>query len=166
MLIMKKLNGKISLYFILSLLFTIFLPAGIVLIIMGASKSTLILVAGIIMVVLGFYGAPILWIKYGEMKSNKRVLQAIEIDKIFTVKEIAEQLNQPEADVRGKINNLIVNRFLIGYLFKNENQLVLNEKKALNRTKNSCPCCGGKMVIEDNMEKCEYCGYVVKDRKM
>lgn len=163
---MKKLNGKISLYFILSLLFTIFLPAGIVLIIMGASKSTLILVAGIIMVVLGFYGAPILWIKYGEMKSNKRVLQAIEIDKIFTVKEIAEQLNQPEADVRGKINNLIVNRFLIGYLFKNENQLVLNEKKALNRTKNSCPCCGGKMVIEDNMEKCEYCGYVVKDRKM
>lgn len=166
MLIMKKLNGKISLYFILSLLFTIFLPAGICLIIMGASKSTLILVAGIIMVVLGFYGAPILWIKYGEMKSNKRVLQAIEIDKIFTVKEIAEQLNQPEADVRGKINNLIVNRFLIGYLFKNENQLVLNEKKALNRTKNSCPCCGGKMVIEDNMEKCEYCGYVVKDRKM
>ena len=163
---MKKLNGKISLYFILSLLFTIFLPTGIGLIIMGASKSTLILVAGIIMVVLGFYGAPILWIKYGEMKSNKRVLQAIEIDKIFTVKEIAEQLNQPEADVRGKINNLIVNRFLIGYLFKNENQLVLNEKKALNRTKNSCPCCGGKMVIEDNMEKCEYCGYVVKDRKM
>lgn len=163
---MKNLNGKISLYFILSLLFTIFLPTGIVLIIMGASKSTLILVAGIIMVVLGFYGAPILWIKYGEMKSNKRVLQAIEIDKIFTVKEIAEQLNQPEADVRGKINNLIVNRFLIGYLFKNENQLVLNEKKALNRTKNSCPCCGGKMVIEDNMEKCEYCGYVVKDRKM
>ena len=163
---MKNLNGKISLYFILSLLFTIFLPAGIVLIIMGASKSTLMLVAGIIMVILGFYGAPILWIKYGEMKSNKRVLQAIEIDKIFTVKEIAEQLNQPEADVRGKINNLIVNRFLIGYLFKNENELVLNEKKALNRTKNSCPCCGGKMVIEDNMEKCEYCGYVVKDRKM
>ena len=68
--------------------------------------------------------------------------------------------------IKQRINYLILNRYLVGYLFKNEQELILNEKKALNRTKNSCPCCGGKMVIENNMEKCEYCGYIVKDRQM
>ena len=116
------------------------------------------------MVVLGFYGAPILWIKFGEIKTNKRILQAIEIDKLYSVKELASQLSTNEQDIKQRINYLILNRYLIGYLFKNEQELILNEKKALNRTKNSCPCCGGKMVIENNMEKCEYCGYIVKDR--
>ena len=164
LLIMERINKKIGLYFFLSLIFTIFLPAGIILIIMGAKSSTLMLVSGIIMLVLGFYGAPILWIKFGEIKTNKRILQAIEIDKLYSVKELASQLSTNEQDIKQRINYLILNRYLVGYLFKNEQELILNEKKALNRTKNSCPCCGGKMVIENNMEKCEYCGYIVKDR--
>ena len=60
-------------------------------IIFGATKGiTILLVIGIIATVLGFYGSPILWIKYGEQFSYIAVLDCIS--RIVTIMFTSNQI--------------------------------------------------------------------------
>lgn len=163
---MELINKAITRKLIISILFTIFLPAGIVAIIWGASNGmTLVLVLGIVMTVLGFYGSPMLWINFGELKRLKVVLSLILVENIYSSQEIAEHLSTKVETVNDDINKLIIKGFLKGYLFKDGYlQLNRNKKQKMEDVKKyKCPSCGGFMEYNGIDYICEYCGNVVKD---
>lgn len=74
---MKNYFSVVKSVLIVSLVLTIMLPAGILMIIFGAGKNTLMFVFGIVFTVAGFYGAPIIWIKYGDCKRKAFVYRLI-----------------------------------------------------------------------------------------
>ena len=79
---MKKINKDISIKLSFGIFSAIGFVAGILLIIFGAGKSAIMLTAGIILGINGFYGTPLWFISYGENKAIKRVVYAIEKEKI------------------------------------------------------------------------------------
>ena len=144
---MKTFKRDSSVKLMVAILLTIFLPAGILGIIFGASKHiTILLIAGIIATVLGFYGAPIAWIGVGTIKSNGVILNLIENENI--------------------INQLILKGYLKGYLFKNDIlEINTNQKQTGDvREKTKCPNCGGPMEFDGINYVCSYCGNVVKKK--
>ena len=114
---MKKINKDISIKLSFGIFSAIGFVAGILLIIFGAGKSAIMLTAGIILGINGFYGTPLWFISYGENKAIKRVVYAIEKEKIYSVKDIATQLQLPEKDVKEKVNKAIEKNYISGLLF-------------------------------------------------
>ena len=88
------IKKKITTLFIFSLLFTIFFPTGIVLTILYAKMSgglqIFLFVIGIIMIILGFYGSPILWINFANMKYFKSLVEQIKIDNVQDINQLAQ----------------------------------------------------------------------------
>ncbi len=164
---MNKIKKEIIFKFILSIVLTIALLAGIFGIIFGATKPlTALLVVGIIGVVLGFYGMPIAWIQFAEKKSLKNFLSLIVEEKITKVNELATQANTNENDIINKINLLIQGGYLKGFLFKDKTELVVN-KNTLSDDNSStkCPNCSSNMFEKDGRFVCEYCGYVERRKQ-
>lgn len=156
---MKNLNKSITILLIWALVLTVCFPAGVLGIIFGASKGIkVLLVCGIIATVLGFYVMPVIWIKYGEAKGLKSVLNAIENDNIYDVKSLAQQLNDSNESIAQKINILIQKRYLQGYLFVNKEYLELNNnKKQVKNNIIKCANCGGEVSADSDV--CDYCGH-------
>lgn len=164
---MKAFKRDSSIKLMVAILLTIFLPAGILGIIFGASKGiTMLLVAGIIATVLGFYGAPIAWVNFGSFKSNGVILNLIENENIYTVEDLASQTMRKSDEVRNSINQLILKNYLKGYLFKNDIlEINTNQKQTGDvREKAKCPNCGGPMEFDGINYVCSYCGNVVKKK--
>ncbi len=162
---MDKLNKSIRAKLFIAILFTVFLPAGILSIIFGAIKGlTFLLVAGIIMTVLGFYGTPIIWVNYAEQKKLRVVLRLIVNENIFSVEELSAQLLMNQKNVTSYINSLIVKGYLTGFLFKdgvlkpNTNKKQAQAPKVKRKMK--CEQCGGVMVFDGAQFVCEYCGHI------
>lgn len=150
---------------ILSLILSIGFVAGIPIIIICASKSTLGLVVGIIMVVAGF-GTPISWSIYGGNKTTQRVIDAILIDNLLTNSEIANQLSLNENEVKGHTEKAINNRYIEGYIY-NGTELKPNKKNSAKLEPQNLKCanCGGKLTKTKDGYICEYCGIAFKDSK-
>lgn len=164
---MKTFKRDSSVKLMVAILLTVFLPAGILGIIFGASKHiTILLIAGIIATVLGFYGAPIAWIGVGTIKSNGVILNLIENENIYTVTDLASQTMRKPDEVRNSINQLILKGYLKGYLFKNDIlEINTNQKQTGDvREKTKCPNCGGPMEFDGINYVCSYCGNVVKKK--
>ena len=159
---MKDLNKSITILLILALILTVCFPAGVVGIVLGASKGIkVLLVCGIIATVIGFYVMPVVWIKFAESKGLKTVLSAIENDNIYEVKALAQQLNGDEESIAEQINILIQKRYLKGYLFIDKNHLELNNnKKQVRNSVIKCSNCGGE--VSADCEVCDYCGRRLK----
>ena len=152
---MKKLNKSICLHLIFAIFALVCLIGGIFMIIFGAKANKFMLVAGIIAVIFGFYGSPILFINYGSNKQMKRIVYAIEVEKLYSAQEIAKQLQMSEAEVTQIISNAVVKNYITGYKFDGTN-LTIN-KKVNTVTKKKCPNCGGKLVEENGKLVCHYC---------
>ena len=149
---MKKLNKSICLHLIFAIFAIICLIGGIFMIIFGAKANKFMLVAGIIAVIFGFYGSPILFNNYGTKKQMKRI---VEVEKLYSAQEIAEQLQMSESEVKQIISNAVVKNYITGYKFDGTN-LTIN-KKVNTVTKKKCPNCGGKLVEENGKLVCHYC---------
>ncbi len=157
---MTKLNKKVRILFFISLGFSIALPIGILGIIFGAVKGmTPMLVIGIVLTVAGFYGTPLLWVAYASYRGNRTIYKMIENEHLYTVAEIAAQTGYPEKDVRARIQGMINDFVLVGYIFKDDTlELNTNEKqeKPPIPTK-KCPYCGAETSHNGTEYKCEYC---------
>ena len=163
---MKKLKKSIRLKLLVAILFSIFLPTGILFIIFGAGKSTFMLVAGIIMAVLGFYGTPMIWISFANSKRLMTVLRLIENEHIYKVSDLASQLSYKERQINETINILIHNGYLTGYLFHDGVLEINTNKKQTGQAKTmKCPTCGGLMEFDGIHYVCKYCGYVTDEDK-
>lgn len=159
---MKNYNSAVTKMLILAFVLTIFLPAGILLIIFGAGNNTFMLVCGIVMTVLGFYGSPISWGKYADCKHKAFVYRLITSENMYTVEDISAQTTYPPEKVTDYINSLISKGYITGFFFK-AGKLILNTNKKQTEdtsVKIKCPACGGKMRYDGLNYVCEYCGHV------
>lgn len=142
---------------IISILFSIGFVVGIPAIIFGAiygGAMIALMVVGIIMVVCGFYGAPILWIAYGEKVKQSSIYDMITVDGITDVKTISNSIgNANEEQVKRIINILIEKRYLTGYKFEKDEVLTTNKKIKNHK----CPNCGANLTEEYGKWICTYC---------
>ncbi len=158
---MTILNKKIKTLFAFSLGLSIGLPLGILGIVFGAiNKWWILLALGILLVVAGFYGMPILWVKYAERRGDRMLLRMIETEYIYTVSGLARQSGYEEKDVRERLRRMIHQHILVGYLYI-EDTLILNtnekQEKAPPPAK-KCQNCGAEMIFDDEGYRCDYCG--------
>lgn len=143
------------------LFFAIFLSigfvAGIPAIIFGASKGiSLLLVLGIILVVFGFYGSPMLWVQFGALNQAKRIVYAVEDEKLYSVQEIAKQLQLSTGEVKNQLITAINKHYIEGYLFDGE-KLTANEKRAAIKKLSRCENCGAPLKKTRDGKYCPYC---------
>ena len=166
------LNKKIQIYLIVSILFSIMLPAGIIMIIFGAKSSSFMLVFGICFCVFGFYGTPLLWSNYGNLKTMKTLYDQITLDNIQEISKLAQLNNKKEEQIINEIKHLIFKRYLVGYeIYENKfvvpyknKKMTENEILAKNGEVNVVTCngCGAKVdILGTKASKCPYCGTTV-----
>jgi len=158
---MKSYKKVVTLYLLFALIASVMLPAGILCIIL-ANSNTWILIGGIVMTAFGFYGTPVLWIKYGESKRTALVQRLVYSENIYTVEDIASHASLTKEDVTASINKLIAGWYLTGFIFR-DGKLILNtNKKQTEETSEmrKCPACGGTMRYNGLNYVCEYCGHV------
>lgn len=153
---MKNLDRKIVITLIVAILSAIGFVAGIPTIIFGAKYSVALLVVGIVLVVFGFYGSPMLFISYGNLKQTRRVVFAVEKEKIYSISDISKQLQMSESDVKSKIVDAINKTYLQGYLFDGET-LNANQNQSKTIKQNRCENCGGALKRDNHGTYCPYC---------
>lgn len=165
---MEKIIKKKRIWFFISLLASILFVVGIPLIPVFVGKNWAIAIMGIVFVVFGFYSMPFFWLKYSSFFGLKRVLEAITYEHIYSVKDIAIQLQKTEQDVKNIIIKLINKRYLVGYLFDGFDLKLNNNVKAQKKLDvNVCSNCGARITVEEHKTHCEYCGaiYSVSNKK-
>ena len=156
---MKEYNKSLSTMLAFSIILTLFFPLGIFGIVFGAVRDiTALLGVGIGMTVVAFYGTPIMWTNFGDMKKMGSVLKLIENENFYSVSDIAIQLAEDEAWVEKTINKLIEKGFLQGYIYKNGTLTINNNVRQVRSSETKCPNCGGKLTTKDGQRVCEYCG--------
>lgn len=100
-----KKQQIIKLFF--AILLTIFLPLGIISIVLGASKSTALLIVGIICTILGFYGAPMVWMSFANNKQYGLVLRLILTENIYDLEDISSQISRNLDETKNLVLTLI-----------------------------------------------------------
>ena len=151
----------------LSLILTFCLPLGGAMLGVGLGFGLVpVWAIGIALMVTGFYGCPIAWVAYGNKRSLYRLVQAVEEENIYTVRELAAQLGLSEKEVRNRIDTCFNKRYLVGYK-KEADGLALNENRALREREHSavCPSCGARFDYKAGEEaRCPYCGTRVEQK--
>lgn len=159
---MKSIEKKRRSLLIWAIIASACLPLGIAGTVIGAVKGIGVLLGfGIAAIVFGFYGAPILWIQFGQANSMKRLVIAVETDNLYTVGEIASVIGTNAKQADEKIRTAITKRYLIGYLYENgELRVNSNAKKVAEKKTLQCDACGAKFVVDNRSEinVCPYCG--------
>lgn len=154
---MKTLNKKQKTTFFFALFLSVGFVASIPAIIFGASKGmTFLLVIGIIFAVLGFYGSPMLWVQYGALNQAKRIVYAVDEEKIYSVEEIANQLQLPVGDVKSQLITAINKNYLEGFLFDGQ-KLTANKNKSAIKMLTRCENCGAPLKKTQDGKYCPYC---------
>ena len=134
---------------------------GIPMIIIGAAnKMTAVMVLGIVFTAFDFYACPILFSIYGGVNTLKKVVKAVEIDRIYDVKNIAVQTGLNEEIVKADILKCIEKGYITGLLFDGETLRFNDNRKAERRTLHTkCPNCGAPIdYYADEAPVCPYCG--------
>lgn len=161
---MKQIQKAQHRAFVISMILTVAIIAGIPAIIFGAINKWWILMAvGIACSVSGFYGCPIAWTNYGGIRSLARLVFAVEEEHIYTVHDLAVQLSVSEKEVRKRLNTCFQKHYLTGYR-KEEDRITLNESVALEKKQYlaECPNCGAKFTYTREHPRCPYCNSPVK----
>lgn len=156
----KSIKKRVTINLIIAILFAVGFVGGIPLIIISATNGfTFGLILGIILVALGFYGTPLQFLHFANLKSVSRVVDAILVENIYSVNEIAEHLRADSKTVAQQITYAVNHEYLLGYKFDGNtlsvNDSLLSAKKA-TRT-NKCPNCGGIMTTDEYGSHCPYC---------
>lgn len=167
------LKRKVTTQLICAIIFTIFLPVGIYLIIFGATNGAsigkILLGIGIAMAVLGFYGCPMWWVNFGENKAKLNLLNQITIDNVQQISELATNNNQNVDTTLKSVKDLISKRYLTGYEIVNDEYVVPKTNKTLSKDEileksgdvkvDVCSGCGAPIeIIGTNRPYCQYCG--------
>lgn len=166
---MKYIKSAVAKGLIISLLFTLLLPAGGLLLGLGiAGGVKAAWVTGIVCLVLGFYGCPVAWTAiYAPKKPLLRLVSAIENEHIYTVKELATHLSLPEATIRRQLGECLTKRYLRGYK-RNGDEIILNTAASLADKEQTvrCPYCGAQFTYRQIQNpRCPYCGSFVTENK-
>ena len=148
----------------LSLILTFCLPVGGAMLGVGLGFGVAAVWAvGIALMVVGFYGCPVAWVGYGNKRSLYRLVQAVEEENIYTVRELASQLGLSEKEVRNKLDVCFQKGYFVG-IKRNGDSLILNENRPMGKKEYStqCPNCGAKFIYTADNAVCPYCGSPVQ----
>lgn len=170
------MNKKCNTSLIFGILLTLAFVAGIPLIIFGAGNTSkgalylVLLILGIVFVVMGFYGAPMVWIHYGELKRAKVVCDMISKQNFNKISLIASTLGKNQSDINKLINDYITKGYLRGFAVVDGEFIAKTDSlKAQNMTDvarlqgkaytKKCTNCGAVLAFEtDDTVVCPYCG--------
>lgn len=156
---MKPVKRAVRNTFVLSLLLTVALAAGIPVIVSGAIYgNNAILAIGIVCAVIGFYGVPVAWSVFGNKRGLSRLVYAVVEEHIYTVSELAAHLSISEKDVRARLTACFQHKYLPGYRRDGDN-ITLNDGVALGKREFAaeCPNCGAKFTYTADRARCPYC---------
>ncbi len=158
---MDNVKYAVNKAFVWSMVLTLLLPLGIFMTIFGAiNKIWALMGIGIGCIVIGFYGCPLMWVKYGDAVSYKRIVSAIAVEKIYSIERIASHLNIKVKIVVDKVDTCIRREFLIGYIREGDS-IRPNVNVYANTTGYKCEACGAQYELPINVQpKCPYCGTV------
>ncbi|MDR2822418.1 MAG: hypothetical protein LBV58_02565 [Acholeplasmatales bacterium] len=157
---MQKLEKKKKIYLMLSVMFSIFLPIGVVATIFGALGNVFLLVIGIILAGSGFYGATLMWSFYPTLLDKIKIIRQIE-SGILDLSVIASNLNIKVRKLIPMITS-ILNVYVFGYSFnKDRTSLILNEKIIEDVNGLKCKYCGATISKLDH--HCSNCGAIIKN---
>ena len=120
---MQKAEHTVRSFLIAALIASVLFVVGIPMIILGASGAfgsvgvnRLFLIAGIVFTAGCFYGMPILWITYANARELRRVVFAVEVQRLYTVERLAAHLNLPPEVTRGKLDACFEKGYLPGFI--------------------------------------------------
>ena len=148
---MQYLNKQIRSRFVLALVLSVALPAGILMTIFGAIKGLWFLLAiGIIGIVAGFYGCPIAWVSFGGLRSQKGILRSITEDGIYSIADLASTYGMDEKKTNETVKQLIAKSYLTGFKLV-DGRLQKTQKDSYYQ----CPYCGTR--LEEYSLKCPNC---------
>ncbi len=155
-----KMKKKIKRIFATAVFMSVGFAAGVPLTILGAVNGMWVLMAlGIACIAAGFYGTPLMWVRYGNMRRRSAYLAAICEDGITDIDELAETFRASIQTARDNVNYLITNRYLTGYAVKNDKLENTTERK--KRILKKCAYCG--MTADKDTVKCPNCNAVMTE---
>ncbi len=165
---MKAVEKTLKKLLFFSVLCSCLFVAGIPMIVVGASQSVLaVMIAGIVFTAGGFYGVPVLWVAYAERCSLKRIVYAVEKERLLTVQSIAAQLSRPEKLVRKQLGDCLRKGYLEGYVRQGDafsvNAAAVDDDAELHAAE--CRYCGAKFSYRGKIALCPYCGAVNPSQK-
>lgn len=169
-----KLQKHLTRQLVVSVVFTLLLPIGVVLTVLGATGKddggalyTAMMSIGIIFMVLGFYGSPIAWVRYAPQKKYARIIDAIKREGFRDANEIANHLSMQPIEVVGAIRTCIDKQYLTDYTIEDTTILPINNRPDdLGMYTIQCPYCGGITKTSNNLQvRCEYCGRMLDVEK-
>lgn len=139
---------------VLSVLFVVGVPC----IAIGFSSNIIPLgVVGIIFTVAGFYGTPLVWTNYADVRGKLGVYCMITEDGVTDVSRIAATLSITPKKALGQVNYLINKRYLRGYVLEDMKLVPIKPEQKPNDA-NKCPNCGAALTVGENTLYCPYCG--------
>ncbi len=156
----KNINIKVNALLSFAVLSAILLVGGIPMIIIGASSQKIVMILGIIFVAVDFYACPVLFIKYGDAVSLKRVVKAVNEEHIYDIKIISAHTGKSAEVIRQQIRQCIDNGYIAGLLFDGE-KLCFNDNQKADKKLISVKClnCGATINYYSNENPvCPYCG--------
>lgn len=169
-----KLQKHLTRQLVVSVVFTLLLPIGVVLTVLGATGKddggalyTAMMSIGIIFMVFGFYGSPIAWVRYAPQKKYARIIDAIKREGFRDANEIANHLSMQPIEVVGAIRTCIDKQYLTDYTIEDTTILPINNRPDdLGMYTIQCPYCGGITKTSNNLQvTCEYCGRMLDVEK-
>ncbi len=159
---MQAINKAINKVVTWCIILTALLPIGLFMVIFGAINSIwAMLGVGIFFTVVGFYGTPLIWVKYGDARSYKRIVSAVVVERIFSIEQIATHLNIKCKVALEKFDTCIRREFLIGYIREGD---IIRPNQNMNANTASCKCsaCGARFEYDISTKpKCPYCNTIM-----
>lgn len=169
---MNKLDIKTKKKLAWGIALSIGFPLGIVMTVLGFTRGQdmrAMGIVGIILIVLGFYGAPIVWIQFGQLKYYVRLREQIVGEGIKSVKMLAEVHNKKPELMANDVKTMVQKGFLEGYLvldderiidksaMKNKDYEMMEAERAGTLNLVHCPFCNAKFELINDVGVCPYC---------
>ena len=155
---MDAIDKALKKRLITGIVFALLFAGGIPMIIFGAVRSAwALMAAGIAFAVTGFYGAPVVWVNYGNLAAAKRVAYAVTKEGLLTVRSIASQLSKSEKAVRDLLDECFRKGYLSGYVRQGDT-IAPNEATTPKEKAAECKYCGAKFAYSGDLAICPYCG--------
>ncbi len=126
-------------------------------------------VLGIVCTVAGFYGAPLVWVHYGELKYYTRVKRHIVGEKIRSVRMLSELHGKKDKIMINDVKTMVQKGYLPGFIvlddekiidkaaMKNQDYEVLEAERAGELNLVHCPFCNAKFALILDVGECPYC---------
>lgn len=169
---MNKIDIKTRRTLLWAIFLSVGFPLGIVMTVIGFTKGQSFRamgIVGIILIVMGFYGAPMVWIHFGQLKYFSRLKAQIVGDGIKSVKMLAEVHNRNPEVVANDVKTMVQKGYLDGYLVL-DNERIIDKTKMRDKdyemmeaeragTLNlvHCPFCNAKFELINDVGVCPYC---------